>query len=288
MPGQRILITGSNGQLGNSLKQIEHLFPGHDFIFSTRENFPLGDLQKMQDIFASVYPTFCINCAAYTAVDKAESEQVLAFKINAEAVGNIAKLCHEYSCRFIHISTDYVFDGTSIAPYLEDGVTNPINAYGASKAEGEKLAMKYCPDSIILRTSWVFSEYGKNFVKTMINLMQAREEINVVNDQLGSPTYASDLAATIMKIIGSDRWLPGIYHYCNAGQTSWFEFANTIKGMISSNCRIHPIPTSAYPTPAQRPHYSVLNTSKIRNTYSLQVRNWEESLAECLKKLQIR
>ncbi|MBS1751695.1 MAG: dTDP-4-dehydrorhamnose reductase [Bacteroidetes bacterium] len=286
MPARHILITGSTGQLGNSLKQIEHLFPGYEFVYTSRENFPLDNAEKMQDIFASVQPDYCINCAAYTAVDKAELEKELAFKINAEAVGNIAKLSHIYHCHLIHISTDYVFNGNSDIAYTEEDLTSPVNVYGASKAEGEKLALIHHPDTIIIRTSWVFSESGKNFVKTMISLMHSREEINVVNDQQGSPTYAPDLAAAIMKIISSDCWLPGIYHFCNSGKTTWFEFANAIKEMISTHCRINPIPSSAYPTPALRPKNSLLNTTKVRNSYNLQIRDWKIALQECIIKLQ--
>lgn len=281
-----ILITGSTGQLGSSFRQAEHLFPGYDFRYASREDLPLDDVQKMRGVFTSVQPCYCINCAAYTAVDKAEAEKELAFKINEEAVGNIAKLCEEHHCRLIHISTDYVFNGTSAVPYREDDDINPVNVYGASKAGGERSALQYCPGTIIIRTSWVFSEHGKNFVKTMISLMRSREEISVVNDQTGAPTYAPDLASAIMQIISDDRWLPGIYHYSNAGKTTWFGFAEAIKQMISSNCKINPIPSSAYPTPAQRPQYSLLNTDKIVSTYGLQIRDWKESLQECVQKLQ--
>jgi dTDP-4-dehydrorhamnose reductase len=281
-----ILITGSTGQLGSSFRQAEHLFPGYDFRYASREDLPLDDVQKMRGVFTSVQPRYCINCAAYTTVDKAEAEKELAFKINEEAAGNIAKLCKEHHCRLIHISTDYVFNGTSAVPYREDDDINPLNVYGASKAGGERSALQYCPDTIIIRTSWVFSEHGKNFVKTMISLMRSREEINVVNDQTGAPTYAPDLASAIMQIISDDRWLPGIYHYSNAGKTTWFGFAEAIKQMISSNCKINPIPSSAYPTPAQRPQYSLLNTDKIVSTYGLQIRDWKESLQECVQKLQ--
>ena len=281
-----ILITGSTGQLGSSFRQVAHLFPGYDFQYASREDLPLDDMQKMREVFASVQPRYCINCAAYTAVDKAEAEKEAAFKINAEAVGNIAKLCNEHHCRLIHISTDYVFNGTSAIPYREEDDINPLNVYGASKAAGERSALQYCPDTIIIRTSWVFSEYGKNFVKTMLSLMRSREEISVVNDQTGAPTYAPDLASAIMKIISNGHWLPGIYHYSNAGKTTWFGFAEAIKQMISSNCRINPIPSSAYPTPAQRPQYSLLNTDKIVSAYGLHIRDWKESLQECVHKLQ--
>ena len=281
-----ILITGSTGQLGSSLRQIAHLFPGYNFIYASRGDLPLDDAQKMREIFTSVQPLYCINCAAYTAVDKAEAEKELAFKINAEAVGNIAKLCNEHHCRLIHISTDYVFNGTSAMPYREEDDISPLNVYGASKAAGERSALEYGPNTIIIRTSWVFSEHGKNFVKTMISLMHSREEISVVNDQTGAPTYAPDLASAIMKIISSGRWLPGIYHYSNAGKTTWFGFAEAIKQMISSDCKINPIPSSSYPTPAQRPLYSLLNTDKIVSAYGLQIRGWKESLQECVKKLQ--
>ncbi len=213
-------------------------------------------------------------------------EKDKAFQVNGEAVGVLAAVCKENNCRFIHISTDYVFDGTANIPYKEDDAINPQGVYGLSKAEGEKEAMQYNPDSIIIRTAWVYSEFGKNFVKTMLKLMQEREEIKVVNDQVGSPTYAADLAEAILSIISSDKWFPGIYHYTNEGTITWFDFATAIKELSGSDCKVLPIPTSQFPTPAKRPAYSVLDKTKFKTTFNLPIKDWKESLKECLSKLK--
>ena len=277
-----ILITGAEGQLGKSLQQIAPLYTGFDFVFMSRLLMPLDQPQKIKEIFESVQPQFCINCAAYTAVDKAETETQQAFLINAEAVGILAQLCRQHQTKFMHISTDYVFNGISKVAYKEDDLIDPLNIYGASKARGEKLALEYNPDSIIIRTAWVYSAYGKNFVKTMIQLMEQREEINVVNDQVGSPTYAGDLAQVVMHIVQNPQWLPGIFHFCNKGQISWYDFALAIKSSIKSHCVIHPIPASAYPTPAKRPAFSLLDTTKIATTYHVDIPYWKDSLEICI------
>lgn len=281
-----ILITGANGQLGTELRQLEGLHPDFHFIFLTREEMPLDNAEKIRSGFKTYQPAFCINCAAYTAVDKAETEKELAFQINAEATAILATVCREQHCRFIHISTDYVFDGTATSPYTPDDMTNPQGIYGASKLAGEQQAIQLNPDSIIIRTSWVYSEFGKNFVKTMLRLMADRTEIGVVNDQLGSPTYAADLAAAIMHIVASGKWHPGIYHFSNKGIISWYELAVAISDAIGSNCRVNPIPTSAYPTPAKRPAYSVMDSSLLTERYGIVIQPWQERLKICLQQIE--
>ena len=278
----KILVTGSNGQLGKELKQLEASFPQFDFIFLSREDLPIHHFELVRNFFKGYHPQYLINCAAYTAVDKAESEKELAFQINAESVGVLAAVCKEYQTHFIHISTDYVFDGTATTPYTEDSPVNPQSVYGASKLKGEKEALQFNPEAVIIRTSWVYSEFGKNFVKTMLKLMSEKEELNVVSDQVGSPTYAADLAEAILKIISSGKWHPGIYHYSNEGVISWYDFAVAIKELSGSNCSVKPIPTSRYPTPAKRPAYSVLDKTKIQAVFGLRLKDWKSSLATCI------
>jgi dTDP-4-dehydrorhamnose reductase len=280
-----ILVTGSNGQLGKEIKQLESDYPEFRFIFLSREDLPIHHFELVRNFFKGYSPQFLINCAAYTAVDKAESEKDLAFQVNGEAVGVLAAVCKEYGTKFIHISTDYVFDGNGTAPYTPESATNPQSVYGASKLQGEQEAMRYNPDSMIIRTSWVYSEFGKNFVKTMLKLMSEREELNVVSDQVGSPTYAADLAAVIMQVIASGKWIPGMYHFSNAGVISWYDFALAIKELTGKSCRVNPIPSSQYPTPAKRPAYSVMDTSRIFSNFGLTPKNWKDSLQVCLKNL---
>ena len=284
MAEPKILVTGTNGQLGKELKHLAPSYPQFDFIFLSKEDLPIHHFEMVRNYFKIYKPSFLINCAAYTAVDRAEQEKDLAMQINAEAVGVLAAVCKENDCRFVHISTDYVFDGNASALYTEERSTNPQSVYGSSKLEGEKQAMTLNPESIIIRTSWVYSEYGKNFVKTMMKLMNEKTEINVVNDQLGSPTYAADLAEVILKII--PKWTPGIYHFSNEGVISWYDFAVAIKEITASNCKINPIPTSAYPTPAKRPAYSVLDKTKIQQRFGIKLKNWKDSLAVCIQKIK--
>lgn len=282
----KILVTGSNGQLGKELKKLAPGFPEFDFIFLSREDMPIHHFEMVRHYFSVYAPDYVVNCAAYTAVDRAESEKDRAFQINGEAVGVLAAICKERGTKLVHISTDYVFDGTATSPYTEDDTPNPQSVYGASKLEGEKQALHFNPNSIIIRTSWVYSEYGKNFVKTMLKLMSEKEEVNVVYDQLGSPTYAADLAEVILQIIHSGKWQPGIYHYCNEGIISWYDFAVAIKKLTGSTCKINPIPTSQYPTAAKRPAYSALDTSKIITVYGIRAKNWKDSLGACINFLQ--
>src|SRR6187551_1647624 len=287
----KILVTGGNGQLGKELRELSSLHTGLEFVFLSKEDLPIHQFELVRNYFKTVKPAYCINCAAYTAVDKAESEKELAFLINGEAVGVLAAVCQEHDTKFIHISTDYVFNGDAAYPYTENFPTDPINVYGASKLEGEKQAMELNPECIIIRTSWLYSSLGKNFVKTMMQLMSEKDHIKVVKDQLGSPTNAADLAETIFNIIGFCHlqiydWNPGIYNFSNEGVISWYDFAKEIKEITNSPCNIKPISTKEYPTPAKRPAYSVLDKTKIQQTFGVKLKKWEDSLKNCIRKLQ--
>ena len=281
----KVLVTGSTGQLGNELKDLVPEFPEFEFIFLDRSQLSLEDLSGLDKVFEKYQPSFFINAAAYTAVDKAEEEPRLAMQINGKAVGEIAVACRKFNCRLLHISTDYVFDGENDHPFDVDHPKSPLNIYGRTKLEGEILATDQNPDVIIIRTSWVYSSYGKNFVRTMIRLMQEKESINVVNDQKGSPTYAADLARTICEILRSGKWIPGIYQYSNEGVISWYDFAVEIKTLIHSYCLVNPIGSESYQTPARRPRYSAMNLEKIKESYSIQIPGWKERLAACLRKM---
>jgi dTDP-4-dehydrorhamnose reductase len=301
-----ILISGKNGQLGRELQGIPTPNDNLQFVFLDKEELNIADEDSIINAFQKYLPSFFINCAAYTAVDKAESEQERAYLINAEAVGNVAKACHQFKTKLIHVSTDYVFDGKGNRPYTENDVTNPVNYYGYTKWLGEQLALNNHPDTIIIRTSWVYSIYGNNFVKTMLRLMHVRKEINVVNDQLGSPTYAKDLAEVIMQIVNRGSWQEqdwssnmnetrysrlithnslGIYHFSNDGIISWYDFAVAIRDIKQFDCIINPILTLSYPTPAERPAYSGLDKTKIVSAFDIQLKKWRESLERCLQSL---
>jgi len=292
---QKILVTGANGQLGRELRDLSPRFShpidtGFQFVFVSREELPIDNFSALKEFFEEHQPQYCINCAAYTKVDAAESHKEEAFLINAEAVSVIADLCRRNKAKLIHVSTDYIFNGMATEPYTEESPTGPVSVYGASKLAGENYAMERNPGTIIIRTSWVYSSYGNNFVKTMLRLMKERTEINVVNDQFGSPTYAADLAETILNIIANcqlpiGNWHAGIYNYSNDGIINWFDFAMAIKELTGSQCKINPIPTSQYPTPARRPMYSVLDKRKIQGTFDIKLKDWKESLAVCIQKL---
>ena len=289
---KKILVTGANGQLGSELQQLSGFYPQFHFLFADSKVLPIDQADAVYSYFEKNKPDYCINCAAYTAVDKAEIEIARAMLVNGTAVGFLAKAALANLCQLLHISTDYVFDGTAVSPIEENAVVNPLGIYGISKQQGEALAFEFSPGAIVVRTSWVYSAFGNNFVKTMVRLMGERKELNVVNDQFGSPTYAADLAKALLTIIGfldtqEDRkQYSGIYHYSNQGIISWYDFAAAIKDMISSSCTVHPIPGSAYPTPAKRPAYSAFNTDKISQTFNIPILPWKESLQLCLLQLQ--
>lgn len=282
-----ILITGANGQVGKEFQALSSQFPAFKFLFTSRETLPIENLNLLQKYFNEQQIDCCINCAAYTAVDKAETEKEQAFLINGEAVGNLATICKAHGAKFIHISTDYVFNGNASSPYKEFDLIEPVNMYGASKLKGEELAFNNNSSTIVIRTSWVYSSFGNNFVKTMLRLMQERESINVVNDQYGSPTYAADVANAIMNIVDHKNLLTtsGIFNYCNQGIITWYDFAVAIKNLSNSKCTVNPIPTSQFPTPAKRPQYSVLDTDKIKETFQITIPNWEDSLNKCFSKI---
>lgn len=284
--GTTILITGANGQLGKEFRALAALLPQYNFLFTGREELAIENAVAIQKYFSDHSIHFCVNCAAYTAVDKAETDKETAFLINATAVGNLAAICKIFKTQLIHISTDYVFDGTAQQAYKETDATNPIGVYGQSKLKGEVLALQNNPSAIIIRTSWVFSSFGNNFVKTMLRLMKERDSINVVDDQLGCPTYAADLATCIMEIIKKYSILNvqgSIFNYCNEGVINWYQFALAIKELSGSTCVVNPIPSSQYPTPAKRPQYSVLDTGLIKNIFGITIPEWKESLRKCLE-----
>jgi dTDP-4-dehydrorhamnose reductase (EC 1.1.1.133) len=278
----RIVITGASGQLGSELKDLLLDNAEKECYFLDRKQLPLDQIQIIQQVLGMYQPDLIIHAGAYTAVDKAEEDVVNAELINHLACEEIAQYCRLHDARLIAISTDYVFDGSSASALTEDAATAPINAYGQTKLAGEQAIQKWYPEAIIIRTSWVYSTYGKNFVKTMCRLMAERDEVRVINDQIGSPTYAKDLALAIMKILDSSVWKAGIYHYSNEGEISWYDFAVAIRDFCSFDCQVIPIPTSAYPTPARRPKYSLLDKSKIKAVFAVKVPHWEISLANML------
>jgi dTDP-4-dehydrorhamnose reductase len=281
----KVLVTGANGQLGQEFQALQDAHPALQFVFVSKERLDIADAEAVEKTFSEIQPDYCINCAAYTAVDKAEGDEAMAHRINADGTKYLAEICHKQAVRFIHISTDYVFNGDGEKPYVEDESTSPIGVYGASKLDGEKFVQQVNNNAVIIRTSWVFSAFGNNFVKTMLRLMPVKEALNVVSDQQGCPTYAADLATAIAAIINSGKWEPGIFHFSNSNCTTWFEFATAIKEHCRFACTVHPITTDQYPTPARRPKYSVLNTQKIQSVYNLSIRDWKPALAECLQKL---
>jgi dTDP-4-dehydrorhamnose reductase len=278
----RIVITGASGQLGSELKDLLLDNPQKECYFLDRKQLPLDQIHIIQQILGMYEPDLIIHAGAYTAVDRAEEDQLTADLVNHLACEEIAQYCLLHGTRLIAISTDYVFDGTSASALTEKAETAPINVYGQTKLAGEEVIQKWCPDAIIIRTSWVYSAYGKNFVKTMCRLMAERDEVGVIDDQIGSPTYAKDLALAIAKIVDSAEWEAGIYHYSNEGEISWYDFAVAIRDFRSFDCQVKPIPTSAYPTPARRPKYSLLDKSKIKIIFGVEVPDWKISLGNML------
>lgn len=282
---KKILITGGNGQLGSELKVLSKVYTQFEWVFTDYQELDLCDLENLETSIAEINPQIIINCAAHTAVDKAESEVELSDVLNHQSVAVMAQWSHANNCQLIHVSTDYVFDGTASTALTETAEPNPINVYGVTKLAGEKACLRENPDAVIIRTSWVYSSFGNNFVKTMSRLMQERDSLNVVNDQVGSPTYAADLAQAIMTIITHSHWQAGIYNFSNEGEISWFEFALAIQEIGGFECAISGIPSSDYPTPAKRPQYSLLNKTKIKKVFGVVVPEYKESLVRCIELL---
>lgn len=286
---KNILVTGANGQLGQSLKQLAGNYPEFNLLFTDYEDLDITDAAALDAYFAGQQIDACINCAAYTAVDKAESDEDKAFLLNFQAVLSLAEVCARYNAQLVHISTDYVFSGKQNVPYSEQDDTDPESIYGASKVRGEAAALGYNPSTIVIRTSWLYSEFAVNFVKRMKELMQERQELTVVFDQTGTPTYAGDLAKAILDILtfrfaNPDTEIGGIYHYSNEGVTSWYDFAVTIKELTGATTTITPVTSDKYKTAAKRPAYSVLNKEKIKTTFGIQIPYWKDSLSKLLAK----
>ena len=277
-----VLVTGASGQLGQSLQFIASQYTEMQFIFASSQDLDITDEGRVFSFFDKNKINFCINAAAYTAVDKAESDQEKAYLVNVTGPKNLAIACKKNNATLIHISTDFVFDGTANTSYLESDLTNPIGVYGQTKLDGEKEVASNCSKYFIIRTSWVYSQFGNNFMKTMLRLSQDRTELNVVSDQIGTPTNAVDLAKAILEIISNTKQVAnyGIYNFSNEGQCSWYDFAKEIFKINNVNINVNPIPTEAYPTPAKRPKYSVLDKSKIKSTFGIIIKNWQEALAQ--------
>ena len=293
-----VLVTGANGQLGQSIQFIANQYTNIQFIYTDYQELDITNFESCLTVFAKYKPQFCINTAAYTAVDKAESESDKAHLINAVGPENLAKVCNEFNTSLVHISTDFIFDGTSKVPYLETDIPNPKSIYGQTKLDGEIAIQKNWEKHFIVRTSWVYSQFANNFMKTMLRLASERDNLSVVNDQIGTPTNAVDLAEVLMVIIVSSFKFAspvrfhsgqvssfGIYNFSNEGQCSWYDFANEIFHQKGIKIDLKPIPTSAYPTPAKRPAYSVLDKTKIKSTFDIKINDWQTSLRVCLNLL---
>ena len=278
----KILVTGANGQVA---KEIKEIVEGDErFIFSSKDKLDITDFKKLEGFLETNNIKTIINCAGYTNVDKAESEKELALKVNFEGVKNLAELSRKFNIKLIHLSTDYVFDGKNYKPYVESDKTNPVNFYGISKLKGEEAIKELnSKNSIIIRTSWVYSKYGNNFVKTILKYSKEKDELNVVYDQIGSPTYSKDLAEVLLLLVEKDIY--GIYHFSNEGVLSWYDFAKEIVKMAKIDCKINPIESFEYPLPASRPHFSLLNKSKIKKELNIDLPYWKDSLDECLREL---
>jgi len=279
----KVLVTGGKGQLAQCIQSISNDFPSLDFVFLGSNDLDVSNINEVEDYFSKNNFDYCINCAAYTAVDKAEEEQELAKKVNVTGAKNLAIACKNKGVILIHISTDFVFDGEAKTPYREDDTTNPISVYGQTKRDGEVEITSNLSQHFIIRTSWLYSEFAGNFVKTMLRLSKEREELSVVDDQTGCPTYAKDLAEVILKIIDSQTKQFGIYHYSNQGEITWYDFAKEIFKQSQSEIKLLKTDSKTFKTLANRPKYSVLNTSKIHSLLNLEPVKWEKSLEKCLK-----
>lgn len=284
---KKILVIGSNGQLGNCFKKLAADFETQfEFKFADSQELNITDSRAVENFFDEFQPQFCVNAAAYTTVDLAEKEVDKAFAVNAVGVANISEACKNSNTTLIHISTDYVFDGDTNISYSEDNFTNPQGVYGASKLKGEELALENNPRTIILRTSWLYSEFNKNFVKTMLELFAVKDELGIVADQFGQPTNANDLAKAVLKIIESDPKVFGIFHFSNYSETTWYDFASKIADFSGSKIKLNPITTAEFPTPAKRPKRSTMALDKIEEVYQIGPIHWEISLQDCLEILE--
>lgn len=286
----KVLVTGANGQLGSEIRVLVSSFPELEFAFTDVAELDITNSEKVAGFISSFQPDYLVNCAAYTNVDKAETDQETATLLNATAVGILAEQSAKAGCKMIHISTDYVFDGKGPRPYKEDDRVAPQSAYGKTKLEGELICLKNNPESIVIRTSWLYSAFGSNFVKTMLRLGKERPEVGVIVDQIGTPTNAADLARAILTIIssverGDKTFQTGIYHYSNEGVASWYDFTKAIFDISGITCRVKPIASEEYPSPVQRPPYSVMNKSKIKLIFDLQISHWRDSLIVYFQKL---
>lgn len=281
---KKILVVGANGQLGNCIRKIAPDFESnYEFVFTDSQTLNITDEDQINTIFYDIKPDFCINASAYTAVDLAETEKEKAFAVNADGVAHLAQACADFKTVLIHVSTDYVFDGETNLDYSEDDFTSPIGVYGESKLKGEELALDLNPQTIIIRTSWLYSEFNKNFVKTMLNLFSQKDELGIVADQFGQPTNANDLAETIMDIIEFPQKTFGVFHFSNYPETTWFEFAKKIAEFSESSVKLNQLTTEQYPTPAKRPKRSTMCLDKIEEIYKIEPKHWENSLEECVK-----
>lgn len=285
MMGKTILVTGGNGQLAACIKELAPNYTSFNFIFADTDSLDITNSDLVNNFFLKNNIEWVINCAAYTAVDRAEIDIDQCYKVNKKGAENLANACKAGNAKLIHISTDFVFDGRKPTPYIEDDNTNPLGVYGQSKLEGELVITSSLKQYYIVRTAWLYSEFGNNFLKTMLRLAEIKSEINVVDDQIGSPTYAMDLAQALLKIITEDNNNFGIYHYSNEGEISWYDFAKTIFNLTKSPIKVNPIPTSRYPTAAKRPEYSVLDKNKIISVFGVETPNWEDSLKKAINRL---
>lgn len=282
----KLLVTGCRGQLGSELQDIAEDYESLDLLFTDYTELDITD-RKAVRMFVEDHGVDCIvNCAAYTAVDKAEADEARADVLNHVAPGYLARAVHARGGQMVHVSTDYVFDGTAHVPYREDAPTCPATAYGRTKLAGEEAVKQECPESAIIRTAWLYSTFGNNFVKTMLRLGREKESLGVIFDQIGTPTYARDLAAAIFAVL-EQGIVPGIYHFSNEGVISWYDFTKAIHRIAGiAGCKVRPLHTEEYPAPAARPHYSVLDKTKIKETYHIEIPYWEDSLEECIQKLE--
>ncbi len=283
----KILVTGANGQLGTEMRNVLEVNTPGITLYTDVAELDITDAKAVSEYIAKNEITHIINCAAYTAVDKAEEDKALCTAINVDAVKNLASAADAVGAKIIHVSTDYVFDGSAHRPYKESDKVNPVSQYGTTKRQGETALLALAPNSIIVRTAWLYSPYGKNFVKTMMRLGEDLQCLKVVSDQIGTPTYAADLAMAIYTIIKSPQWMEGIYHFSNEGACSWYDFTKSIHRIAGiKGCDVQPIPTEDYPTPASRPAYSILDKSKIKATYGIVIPHWEESLCRCINRIK--